>query len=179
MMETVNYYNCNRSNVYVLLLDVTKAFDWFKYCKLFRELSNRHMSSLVIRLLMYMYANQRLRVRWGDVMSSQFGVVNGVKQGGFLSPLPFAVYIDVLLIRLEETGVGWHMGIHFIGAFAFANNLNLLAPNLSWLQILIDVCEKYTKEFNIKFNGSKGHLLLFKERNCKISTRVSMLMVYH
>ncbi len=27
MMETVNYYNFNRSNVYVLLLDATKTFD--------------------------------------------------------------------------------------------------------------------------------------------------------
>ncbi len=27
MMETVNYYNFNRSNVYVLLLDATKVFD--------------------------------------------------------------------------------------------------------------------------------------------------------
>ncbi len=63
MMETVNYYNFNRSNVYVLLLDATKAFDRVKYCKLFRELSNRQMSPLVIRLLMYMYTNQRLRVR--------------------------------------------------------------------------------------------------------------------
>ncbi len=33
MMETVNYYNFNRSNVYVLLLDATKAFDQVKYCK--------------------------------------------------------------------------------------------------------------------------------------------------
>ncbi len=36
----------------------------------------------------------------------------------------------------------------------------------------IDVCEKYAKEFNIKFNRSKSRLLLFKGRNCKISTRV-------
>ncbi len=30
MMETVNYYNFNRSNVYVLLLDATNAFDRVK-----------------------------------------------------------------------------------------------------------------------------------------------------
>ncbi len=171
MMETVNYYNFNRSNVYVLLLDASKAFDRVKYCKLFRELSNRQMSPLVKRLLMYMYTDQRLQVRWGDEMCSQFGVVNGVKQGGVLSPLLFAVYIDGLLIRLEETSVGCHMGIRFIGALAFADDLNLLAPTLSGLKILIDVCEKYAKEFNIKFNGSKSRLLLFKGRNCKISTR--------
>ncbi len=67
--------------------------------------------------------------------------------------------------------MGCHMGIRFIGTLAFADALNLLAPTLSGLKILIDVCEKYAKEFNIKFNESKSHLLLFKGRNCMISTR--------
>ncbi len=66
MMENVNYYNFNRSNVYVLLLDAIKAFYRVKYCKLFRELSNRQMSTLVIMLLIYMYTNQKLWVRWGE-----------------------------------------------------------------------------------------------------------------
>ncbi len=104
-------------------------------------------------------------------MSGQFVVVNGAKQGVVLSPLLFAVYIDRLLIRLEETGVGCHMGIRFIGKLAFADDLNLLTPTLSVLKILIDVYEKYAKEFNIKFSGSKSHLLLFKGSNCKILTR--------
>ncbi len=91
----------------------------------------------------------------GDEMSSQFGVVNDVKQCGLLSPLLFAVYIDGLLIRLK----------------VFADDLNLLAPTLSWLKILIDICEKYGNELNINFNGSKSHIFLFKGRNCKISTR--------
>ncbi len=81
------------------------------------------------------------------------------------------MYIDGLLVRLEETGVGCHMGIRFIGALVFADDLNLRAPTLSGLKILIDVCEKYAKEFNIKFNGSKSCLLLFKEKNCKILLR--------
>ncbi len=159
-MEIVNYYKFNRSNVCVLLLDATKAFNQVKNCKLCRELSNRPMSLLVIMLLMYMYTHQRLQVQVEDEMSSQLGVVNGIKQGG--GPLLFAVYIDGLLIRLEETGVGYHMGIHFIGTLAFADDLNLLYPMLAELKFLIDVCENYANEFNIKFIGSKSCLLLFK-----------------
>ncbi len=133
------------------MLDATKAFDRVKYCKLFRELSDRQMSPLVIRLLMYMYTNQRLRVRWGMTCIVSLVLFYGVKQGGVLSPLLFAVYIDGLLIRLGKTDVGCHMGIRFICSFAFAHDLNLLAPILSGLNILIDICEKYAKEFNIKF----------------------------
>ena len=34
MLETVNYYNFNQSNVFVLMLDASKAFDRVNYCKL-------------------------------------------------------------------------------------------------------------------------------------------------
>ena len=37
MLETVNYYNFNKSNVFVLMLDASKAFDRVNYCKLFGE----------------------------------------------------------------------------------------------------------------------------------------------
>ncbi len=59
------------------------------------------------------------------------------------------------------------MGICFIGALAFADDLNLLASTPYGLKILIDVCETYANEFN----GSKSCLLLFKGKKCKIFTR--------
>ncbi len=63
------------------------------------------------------------------------------------------------------------MGILFIGALTFADDLNLLSPTLSGLKVLVDVCEKYTKEYNISFNDSKSRLLLFKGRQCNVSNR--------
>ncbi len=97
------------------------------------------MSPIVTRLLSIMYTNQRLQVKWGNVTSSQF---NGVKQGGVLSPILFAVCMDGLLDRLAERGIGFHMGIRFIGALDFAAYLNLLSPSLTGLKVLVDVCEK-------------------------------------
>ena len=88
-----------KSNAFVLMLDASKAFDRVNYCKLSRELLKREMSPLVLRLLLFMYTNQTLRVKWGSVMSESFTVMNGVKQG-VLSPVLFAVYTDGLLLRL-------------------------------------------------------------------------------
>ena len=87
------------------MLDVSKAFDKVNYCKLFRELLKRDISPIVLRLLLFMYTSQTLRVKWGHAVSNCFTVSNGVKQGGVLSPLLFDIYTDILLKRLEETGV--------------------------------------------------------------------------
>ncbi len=59
--DIISYYNSNRSNVYTMLLDATKAFDRVNYCKLFRKLLDRNTSPLVLRLLLYMYTNQSLQ----------------------------------------------------------------------------------------------------------------------
>ena len=91
MPETVNYYNFNKSNVFVLMLDYSKTFDRVNYCKLFNELLNRDISPFVLRLLVYMYTSQTLRGKWGHTVSNCFTVRNGVTQGGVLSPLLFSI----------------------------------------------------------------------------------------
>ena len=112
-----------------------------------------------------MYTHQSLRVKWGSTLSKQFFVMNGVTQGGVLSPILYAVYTDGLLERLENTGVGCHMGSRFVGALAYADDITLLAPCKSALSILIRVCENYAAEYDIMFNGDKSKLLFSKSRS--------------
>ena len=103
MLETIDHYNFMKSNAFVLMLDASKAFDRVNYCKLFRELLKREMFPLVLRLLLFIYTNQTLRVKWGSVMSESFIVMNGVNLEGALSPVLFAVYTDGLLLILQES----------------------------------------------------------------------------
>ena len=83
---------------------------------------------MILRLLMYMYTNQSLQVKWGTKVSHKFGVQNGVKQGGVLSPILFAVYMDGLFKRLQECGYGCRIGRHYVGGMGYADDLELLAP---------------------------------------------------
>ena len=80
---------------------------------------------------------------------------NGVKQEGVSSPLLFAIYTDSLLKRLEEAGVGCHMGRHFTGVLAYTNDITLLSPSMSGLRTLSKVYEEYAIEFDVTFNGKK------------------------
>ena len=83
----MRYYLQNGSNVYGTALDATKTFDIIDVCKLFREMIKRKILPLVIRLIMEMYEKQSMAVRWNSEYSDSFGVSNGVKQGGLLSPI--------------------------------------------------------------------------------------------
>ena len=74
------------------MLDASKAFDRVRYCKLFNELLERNISPVVLRILIYMYMNQTLRVQWCQTLTSSFKVCNGVKQGGVF-PLFYLLYM--------------------------------------------------------------------------------------
>ena len=171
MLETISHYNYNGSNVNVLLLDATKAFDRIHYCKLFSLLIERGMNPLLIRLLIFMYTNQKLRVRWGDHTSPVFDASNGVKQGGVLSPILFAVYVDGLFNRLKKSGVGCQMGNYFIGCILFADDVTLICPTIKGLRKMVAICEQFADEFNVKFNGTKSKLLIYKGKGCNIGTK--------
>ena len=166
LQETVNYYNLKKTNVYVLMLDASKAFDRVEYCKLFKLLIQKGVSPLIVRLLINMYTKQRLRVKWNNVISDAFNATNGVKQGGVLSPILFAIYMDELLIRLKNSGIGCHIGNTFIAALAYADDVTLVCPTMKSLRMLVRICEFYADEYQVVFNGRKSKLLVFKGRDC-------------
>ena len=91
--------------------------------------------------------------------------MNGVKQGRVLSPILFTVYTDNLLERLENIGVGFHMGSRFVGVLAYADDITLLAPCKSALSILDSVLENYAAEYYVMVNRSNSKLLFFKDRS--------------
>ena len=55
-----------------------------------------------------------------------FSIVNGTRQGSVLSPALFAVYMDEILIKLRNLGVGCYVGGVFMGALGYADDPVLL-----------------------------------------------------
>ena len=79
LIETIEYYNRNNTDYFMLLLDASKAFDRIEYVRLFTLLRLRNMCPLVLRLIMNMYISQRMQVRVGTAMSSHLYISNSVK----------------------------------------------------------------------------------------------------
>ncbi len=130
VQETISYYVHNGSNAYGLMRDASKAFDRVNYCKLFRILLQKKLCPLHCRLLLNMYINQTLKVRWESIHSPYFNVTNSIKQGGVISPILFCIYMDGLLHELKNSGVGCYMAGVFVGTTGYADDLKLLTPSI-------------------------------------------------
>ena len=117
------------SNVYSCFLDASKAFDRVNHYVLFDKLLKRGVPLYVVRILIFWYTSQTMYVRWNNVISSGFGVSNGVRQGGILSPYLFCVYMDDLSIKLNDIKVGCTIGTTLINHLMYADDL-VLSPNM-------------------------------------------------
>ena len=159
--NVVSRYVHRGSTVYACFLDASKAFDLVQHDTLFSKLRDRGLPECVVAFLQEWYSGQRLRVRWGSELSEEFGVSNGVRQGGVLSPILFSIYLDTLLLNLEHLGFGCHWGMGFAGAFAYADDVVLLAPSASALRMMLSCCEQFASSHGLVFNPMKTQLIQF------------------
>ena len=159
--ETISYYRSRGSNVYMVSLDATKAFDRVQYSKLFNKLIDRNICPLIIRFLLNSYIISRSLVEWNKCKSNPFNINNGVKQGAVLSAPLFAIYIDDLLYQLNSSKQGCHIGNLSANAFGYADDIVILSPTCKALRVLINICEVYANDHFIKFNPDKCTLLIF------------------
>ena len=145
--EVIDYYNTLSSPVYACYIDASKAFYRINHWCLFRKLLDRKMPLIIVRLLMVWYSTQQFSVQWDGIISESFYVENGVRQGGILSPQLFNVYMDELSIRLSNAYVGCYYNSVCVNHFYYADDAVLLAPTVSSLQSLVDICHEYAVEF--------------------------------
>ena len=164
LKEVAKYYTSRRGRVYCCLLDATKAFDWVRFDKLFEILIERNVPACIIRILIDMYTRQTVRTVWEDCFSDEFSANNGVRQGGVQLPVLFTLYIDVLLNRLEQSGLGCYVAHEYFGTLCSADDLALLAPNFACLKSMIQICESFAQESDLLFNAKKTVCILFSGR---------------
>jgi hypothetical protein len=153
VMEVVNWFLNNGSSVYACFLDYRKAFDLVNHVNMFKNLIDRNLNCVFIRLMIVMYISQTCYIKWGNSRSYSFSVTNGTRQGSVFSPLGgFSSYIDPLITSLRHSGIGCTIKGYWFGSFFYADDGTLLCPSISGLQKMVEICEKHANENNLEFS---------------------------
>ena len=151
VQETISHFLDGGTNPILVALDMTMAFDKCRFDILFKKIESKLPPS-VVRVLIFAYQRQYAWVRWGDKKSTEFGILNGTRQGSVLSPALFTVYVQELLDRLKNLGAGCYVGATFLGAVAWADDFLLTAPTRGSMQSLLDVCSSFAAEVGLQFS---------------------------
>ena len=154
-------------NVHLCFLDASKGIDRINHRLLFEKLINRGVPKCLVRILSFWYACQEMCVRWGFTYSKCFGVANGVRQGGVLSPYLFSVYMDELSSLLNKYRTGCYIGNRIVNHLMNADDLVVIAPSGVGLQRLLDVCSEFGLSHDVKYNALKSYVMCCRSKLLK------------
>src|SRR5688572_29650750 len=115
------------STINLCALDMSKAFDKVNHFALFNKLMDRQVPREVLTTLITWYSLSAAFVRWDNIFSDMITLTCGVRQGGVLSPVLFAVYVNDLIEKLSRSGHGCRIGETYLGCVMYADDLILMS----------------------------------------------------
>jgi hypothetical protein len=125
---------------------------------------DRKFPNELIALLELWFSFSKTCVKWEKHISHFFNLLAGVRQGGVLSPLLFALFIDDIALKAKAANVGCYLSSVCASIFLYADDILLVCPSLSGLQRLLHICESELIELDMHLNVSKSVCIRFGNR---------------
>ncbi|XP_037930894.1 uncharacterized protein LOC119665730 [Teleopsis dalmanni] len=136
------------------------AFDKVSRKALIYKLHAAGVSTKMVHFIENVYSNTKCAVWTGKDLSNEFSAVSGVKQGCILSPHLFVLYLNDLhdflggSIQIEELNIRTLM---------YADDIVILADDITTLQKMIYKLESYCHSWNLEINLSKSAIMVFRK----------------
>ena len=126
----VNYYLQRCSDVYLVTLDATAAFDRVNTYRLLTKIIDKNIPFEVVRVLLNWYINSSACVKMQGLLTDYISINSGVKQGGILSPVFYNIYVDDLMKELIHASLGCTIGGLYYGTIVCADGIVLLGASV-------------------------------------------------
>jgi hypothetical protein len=100
----------NSKGIYIGILDIQSAFDVIQHTILLGKLIDQSIHPTLWLIIKDLYSGLTSKVKWADDLSESFDILQGVRQGGFLSTHLYKIFVQDLLLELESKCLGFQLG---------------------------------------------------------------------
>ena len=154
-----------RGKLYSVFIDFKGAFDNVNHGLLFSELQKNKVSSKFIRILHSIYNKAYARVRSSTSLTEPFKINSGVLQGEVLSPILFSLFLNELIIRLNNSGIS---DISFcdgtlVNILLYADDAIILADSPVNLNKKLRILEQFCSDYRLTVNITKTKVVVFRK----------------
>ncbi len=162
--ETIAHHIARKSQVYVVLRDVSKAFDKVWHNGLKFKVAQLQLPVCITKLLNNFIINRKARIKIGSFTGPEFALTAGVPQGSALSPTLYTIYTnDIPDPAVDCTTIQYADDITQI--IAYHGKSRHLMANRTTSEI--EKINEYEKKWKIKTNKNKFKIipLAVKKKN--------------
>ena len=153
--NVTNYFLKRKSDLFIVTLDASAAFDKVNVYGLLTKLIDCDISYDIIRVLFSWYGQSRACVLLGVYLSDYFDIGSGIKQGGLTSPVLYNIYVNDLMKKLKVENLRCNICNEQYGTIFYADDVVLLSESVDNIQKMINMCYDYGFKFGISFNPKK------------------------
>jgi hypothetical protein len=165
------YVLAGGSPLFAALIDFQKAFPSVHREKLLRKLDHLGVTTKFLRALSVMFSGNTFSLRAGDMVTTDYPVITGLREGGVLSPLLFSLFIadmsDTVLCPFTAQEFHRHLvrdpvlqGRPLPGLL-YADDLILLTLTEGALRIRLTRLNRYARLNCLTVNVKKSEVVLF------------------
>ena len=162
--NVVDSFVSNQSTVNICALDLSKAFDRVNHFALFIKLMERQVPISLLNIFETWFGASITCVKWGKHISKFVKLIAGVRQGGVLSPVLFAVFINDLVDEVNRANIGCYISNVCVSIVLYADDIMLIAPSITGLQRLLTICEEQLILLDMRINVNKSVCIRFGHR---------------
>ena len=166
--ETINYYNKGKSPLFIASLDATKAFDKLWRSGLFYKLKDK-IDEFTWRAILSYYNESKIIVKLNGLSSETHQTTEGAKQGGVLSGFLFNFFLNEMINECLNANVGAKINKINVSVIAYCDDIVLMSPTIKHLEILLDICHRYSIKWKIEFNETKSVYISFSHTKTSIN----------
>ena len=162
MRELLEKYEMARRDLYMVFVDLEKAFDRVPREVIWWSLRRKGVLEREIKAIMEMYTNIETSVKVEYMRSESFDVKVGVHQGSILSPLLFALVMDEVTKDIRE-GV--------VKEMLYADDIALVGDKREEVESRYTRWKKALQEKGMKINVNKTKAFYTRRKFVRMQMR--------
>src|SRR3954471_16180922 len=158
--------NTYHKPLFIFLQDISKAFDSIDTNMLELAMLHLRIPQGFIKLVLNLFNNRSNRVITANGLSNPYKVKIGIDQGEVISPLLWVIYIDSLLVTLNNNNSSpYTISFSFsrpqvdTSTLAFMDDTTLISSSIEGRTNMLNIADKFYEMNNTKINFDKAELI--------------------
>lgn len=151
----------NKKPLIVVSIDFRKAFDSTDRKGLIKALKYYQVHDKVIDNIMELYTNDKTEIWRNNKMVGEAVITNGIRQGCTGSPQLFNLIINMIIIKITESRMGYRNKEFYIPVLFYADDGLLISNSTEEASKIIDLLVNRGKQYGLEIEKEKSNCILF------------------